>query len=109
MTGEQRARHSRESAQGQAARNDRPQPATAPAGEPAPAPARLEERAAQAAGALDGERRRRREQALAGRRIEPPPRLGTGLRRAGLFALSGDDDEGSGTLERSPDGDRRGA
>ena len=93
MAGEQRARHARESAQEQAARRDRPQPATAPAGrpEPGPAPPRLEERAGQAAWALDGERRRRREQALNGRRIDPPPRLGAGLRHAGLFALTGED------------------
>jgi hypothetical protein len=107
LSGEQRTRHARESSQGQAARRDRPQPGAAPARSPQPGSAqRLEDRAGQAAGALDGERRRRREQALAGRPVEPPPRLGAGLRRGGLFSLSGN---GGGTAEPGPGGDSRGA
>uniref|UniRef100_UPI001969AEEF hypothetical protein n=1 Tax=Streptomyces sp. S5 TaxID=1456735 RepID=UPI001969AEEF len=53
----------------------------------APRPAELARRSQRA---VDAERRRRREQAVAARSV-PPARLGEGLRGRSLFALPDDD------------------
>ncbi len=93
----QRTVHAREVLRGQAAAADRP-----PAGEPgaccdrdSPQPGTASgaapgwpERAAAATRAVDAERRRRREQVVAGP-LEPPPRLGEQYRRGSLLTLPG--------------------
>lgn len=101
-----RAEHSREVLQGQAAQADRPiasagqdgATVTAIHAEPRPS------RAAQAASALDGERRQRREQVMAGRIMTPPPRLGEVLRRSGPFLRPSGDDHRPPVEEKYGDG-----
>ncbi len=85
-----RTGHAREALQGQAAGADRPaQPGQAggQGGEAVIVPLRWADRAGQACDAIDAERRRRREQALEGRTIAVPPRLGEQIRRKSLFVL----------------------
>ncbi|MFJ4873242.1 transposase [Streptomyces sp. NPDC088757] len=84
MTKAERAERAREVARGRAAERDRTGPAALPA---APRSAELARRSRRA---VDAERRRRREQAVASRSV-PPARLGEGLRGRSLFALPDDD------------------
>ncbi|WP_033825840.1 transposase [Kitasatospora sp. MBT63] len=97
----QKVEHAREVAQVAAAAADRPAPAprvaTSAAGEAAVVGGATvtqiawRERAEAGQGAVDAERRRRREQAVPVRPV-PPPRLGDRLRAVSLLALPDEDD-----------------
>jgi hypothetical protein len=91
LTRQQRVQHAREAAQAAAAAADRPAPAgtTAEGGQDAAGP-QWPARARQAADAVDAERRRRREQAVAGQQPSVPPPLGDQARRASLLVLPDD-------------------
>ncbi len=108
----ERTVHAREAAQAQAAASDRPAAPVQPAGlsdqagdrgsgpvaavarprAPAPADAQgWRQRARRAQQAVDDDRAHRRQQALAGQPVTPPPRLGDAFRRRNLFLLPADD------------------
>ncbi|REE98331.1 transposase [Thermomonospora umbrina] len=97
LTKTQKTGHARENRQGKAATTDRPQPAAA--NEPVP----MRSRARQSVDAVDAERRRRREQAMDGRQIVPPPRLGDAIRRRGMFSILPGDLDDTDDLGSSPD------
>jgi hypothetical protein len=110
---QQRRGHAREHTQAVAAGTDRPTTADGPAVSEQDTPAEVDntagdtvvrlrwpERADQAAAALDAQRRRRREQAMAGHTPTPPPRLGEQARRAGLLVLP--DDQPTGQHDGQP-------
>ncbi len=101
MPKKKRKDHAREVLQGQAAAADRPSPATAASAavrdDAAVVPLGWKDRAAEAVQAIDGERRRRREQAVPERPL-PPPQLGDAIRRRSIFAVPDKDENASVTV-----------
>lgn len=91
MPKSKRSEHAREVLQGQAAQEDRPRMAgdgdIPGAQSGAVVPLRWEERADAVAEAVDSDRRRRRQEAMLGKKSAIPPRLGEGIRRHSPFAL----------------------
>jgi hypothetical protein len=83
-TRRERAAHSRQAAQGQAAQGDRPG---------TPDRAKAVAAGESPAGLLDRERRRRRQAAVAAR-PDAPARLGEAIRRRPLFLVEPDEDAG---------------
>ncbi|MDP4512114.1 COG3415 family protein [Nonomuraea turcica] len=97
MTKTQRTEHAREVTQAAAAQADRPiaSPTTGEAdasGSSAVTPLDWTRRARQASDSIDGERRRRREEAVPVI-PKPPPRLGASFRERNVFVLPDDDEE----------------
>jgi transposase InsO family protein len=101
MKKSQRTEHAREVLQAESAASDRPAPrpvdAVAAGGspvqeEPEVVVLQWPQRARQAQGSLDTERRRRREAAVSAR-PKPPPTLGSSFRERNVFLLPEDDDQ----------------